>query len=129
MHQITSVVSTGSPPLTFDWEDIMNSSSFVHYVRDQVIFISMTTIATILLFTLGLMAAASLDGKAQTAGIVGAVVIGLRRRRIAWHHPPPSVAVRKDSPEEQDTPFAREFGKPGQCSLNRRHSAGRRSYA
>ncbi len=65
MHQITSVVSTGSPPLTFDWEDIMNSSSFVHYVRDQVIFISMTTIATILLFTLGLMAAASLDGKAR----------------------------------------------------------------
>ena len=42
MHQITSVVSTGSPPLTFDWEDTMNSSSFVHYVRDQVIFISMT---------------------------------------------------------------------------------------
>ena len=84
MHQITSVVSTGSPPLTFDWEDLMNSSSFVHYVRDQVIFISMTTIATILLFTLGLMAAASLDGKAQTAGIVGAVVIGLWLRGLRF---------------------------------------------
>ena len=112
MHQITSVVSTGSPPLTFDWEDIMNSSSFVHYVRDQVIFISMTTIATILLFTLGLMAAASLDGKAQTAGIVGAVVIGLwllvaslgtiRRLQLLSESIPP---------EEQDTPFAREFKK------------------
>ena len=112
MHQITSVVSTGSPPLTFDWEDIMNSSSFVHYVRDQVIFISMTTIATILLFTLGLMAAASLDGKAQTAGIVGAVVIGLwllvaslgtiRRLQLLSESLPP---------EEQDTPFAREFKK------------------
>ncbi len=112
MHQITSVVSTGSPPLTFHWEDIMNSSSFVHYVRDQVIFISMTTIATILLFTLGLMAAASLDGKAQTAGIVGAVVIGLwllvaslgtiRRLQLLSESIPP---------EEQDTPFAREFKK------------------
>ena len=112
MHQITSVVSTGSPPLTFDWEDLMNSSSFVHYVRDQVIFISMTTIATILLFTLGLMAAASLDGKAQTAGIVGAVVIGLwllvaslgtiRRLQLLSESIPP---------EEQDTPFAREFKK------------------
>ena len=112
MHQITSVVSTGSPPLTFDWEDIMNSSSFVHYVRDQVIFISMTTIATILLFTLGLMAAASLDGKAQTAGIVGAVVIGLwllvaslgtiRRLQLLSESIPP---------EEQDTPFARECKK------------------
>ncbi len=112
MHQITSVVSTGSPPLTFDWEDIMNSSSFVHYVRDQVIIISMTTIATILLFTLGLMAAASLDGKAQTAGIVGAVVIGLwllvaslgtiRRLQLLSESIPP---------EEQDTPFAREFKK------------------
>ena len=112
MHQITSVVSTGSPPLTFDWEDIMNSSSLVHYVRDQVIFISMTTIATILLFTLGLMAAASLDGKAQTAGIVGAVVIGLwllvaslgtiRRLQLLSESIPP---------EEQDTPFAREFKK------------------
>ena len=112
MHQITSVVSTGSPPLTFDWEDIMNSSSFVHYIRDQVIFISMTTIATILLFTLGLMAAASLDGKAQTAGIVGAVVIGLwllvaslgtiRRLQLLSESIPP---------EEQDTPFAREFKK------------------
>ena len=112
MHQITSVVSTGSPPLTFDWEDIMNSSSFVHYVRDQVIFISMTTIATILLFTLGLMAAASLEGKAQTAGIVGAVVIGLwllvaslgtiRRLQLLSESIPP---------EEQDTPFAREFKK------------------
>ena len=112
MHQITSVVSTGSPPLTFDWEDIMNSSSFVHYVRAQVIFISMTTIATILLFTLGLMAAASLDGKAQTAGIVGAVVIGLwllvaslgtiRRLQLLSESIPP---------EEQDTPFAREFKK------------------
>ena len=112
MHQITSVVSTVSPPLTLDWEDIMNSSSFVHYVRDQVIFISMTTIATILLFTLGLMAAASLDGKAQTAGIVGAVVIGLwllvaslgtiRRLQLLSESIPP---------EEQDTPFAREFKK------------------
>ena len=112
MHQITSVVSTGSPPLTFYWEDLMNSSSFVHYVRDQVIFISMTTIATILLFTLGLMAAASLDGKAQTAGIVGAVVIGLwllvaslgtiRRLQLLSESIPP---------EEQDTPFAREFKK------------------
>ena len=112
MHQITSVVSTGSPPLTFDWEDTMNSNSFVHYVRDQVIFISMTTIATILLFTLGLMAAASLDGKAQTAGIVGAVVIGLwllvaslgtiRRLQLLSESIPP---------EEQDTPFAREFKK------------------
>ena len=77
MPQKTSVVSTGNLPLTFDWENTMNSSSFVHYIRDQVIFIGVTTIATILLFTLGLMAAASLDGKAQTAGIVGAVVIGL----------------------------------------------------
>ena len=112
MHQITSVVPTGSPPLTFDCEDTMNSSSFVHYVRDQVIFISMTTIATILLFTLGLMAAASLDGKAQTAGIVGAVVIGLwllvaslgtiRRLQLLSESIPP---------EEQDTPFAREFKK------------------
>lgn len=112
MHQIASVVSTGSPPLTFDCEDTMNSSSFVHYVRDQVIFISMTTIATILLFTLGLMAAASLDGKAQTAGIVGAVVIGLwllvaslgtiRRLQLLSESIPP---------EEQDTPFAREFKK------------------
>ena len=74
--QKTTVVSTSSLPLTFEWENTMNSSSFVHYIRDQVIFIGVTTIATILLFTLGLMAAASLNGKAQTAGIVGAVVIG-----------------------------------------------------
>ena len=77
MFQKTSVLFTGSLPLTFDWENIMSSSSFVHYIRDQVIFLSVITIATILLFPLGLMAAASLDGKAQTAGIVGAVVIGL----------------------------------------------------
>ena len=112
MHQITSVVSTGSPPLTFDWENTMNSSSFVHYIRDQVIFLGVATIATILLFTLGLMAAASLDGKAQTAGIVGAVVIGLwllvaslgtiRRLQLLSESIPP---------EEQDTPFAREFKK------------------
>ena len=53
MPQKTSVVSTGNLPLTFDWENTMNSSSFVHYIRDQVIFIGVTTIATILLFTLG----------------------------------------------------------------------------
>ena len=112
MFQKISVFSTGSPPLTFDWENTMNSSSFVHYIRDQVIFLSVITIATILLFPLGLMAAASLDGKAQTAGIVGAVVIGLwllvtslgtiRRLQLLSESIPE---------EEQDTPFARDFKK------------------
>ena len=112
MPQKTTVVSTGGLPLTFDWENTMNSSSFVHYIRDQVIFIGVTTIATILLFTLGLMAAASLEGKAQTAGIVGAVVIGLwllvaslgtiRRLQLLSESIPE---------EEQDTPFARDFKK------------------
>ena len=112
MPQKTSVVSTGDLPLTFDWENTMNSSSFVHYIRDQVIFLSVTTVATILLFTLGLMAAASLDGKAQTGGIVGAVVIGLwllvaslgtiRRFQLLSESIPP---------EEQDTPVARDVKK------------------
>ena len=88
----------------------MNSSSFVHYVRDQVIFISMTTIATILLFTLGLMAAASLDGKAQTAGIVGAVVIGLWLLVASLGTIRRLQLLSESIPEkDEDTHIAREF--------------------
>ena len=90
----------------------MNSSSFVHYIRDQVIFIGVTTIATILLFTLGLMAAASLDGKAQTAGVVGAVVIGLLLLVASLGTIRRLQLLSESIPEEeQDTPFARDFKK------------------
>ncbi len=88
----------------------MSLASFVQYIRDQVIVFGVVTIGTILLFTLGLVAAASLDGKAQTAGIVGAVVIGL------WLLAGSLGAVRRlqllseSIPlEEQDTPLAREL--------------------
>ena len=106
----------------------MNSSSFVHYVRDQVIFISMTTIATILLFTLGLMAAASLEGKAQTAGIVGAVVIGLWLLVASLGTIRRLQLLSESIPEEEQTLPLRVTSRRtrGQCVLRScHHRAGR----
>ena len=93
-------------------ENIMNSNSYLNYIRDQVIFLGVATIATILLFTLGLMAAASLDGKAQAAGIVGAVVIGLWLLILSLGTIRRLQLLSESIPaEDQDTPFAREFKK------------------